>query len=314
MIAIGIIGAGIVGERIIKQIQQDDAAQIEAVYDTDKTRLKYVEEQYGVAVTDSLDELFQADIDWVYIGTPPNSHAELAETAARRGLHVLCEKPLAHDAQAAQAMAESATNNRIHTAMHFPLMYSPIVREMAIRIKSGDIGKVRRIELHTVFPQWPRAWQQNPWIGSRDQGGFVREVFPHYLQLMHRLFGTLEIAAHQADFPEDTEKCETGLIAHGKTQQGSPFLLSGISGAGQQELLQFKVYGEEGVLTLENWSRLYREERGQTRVEVHTENVVPSLFDEMKEQSTFLVGFDEGLVVQRYIDQLLQEPTGGIQS
>lgn len=306
LIAIGIIGAGIVGERIIKQILQDDAAQVEAVYDTDRNRLNYIKEQYDVAVTNSLDELFQADIDWVYIGTPPNSHAELAETAARRGLHVLCEKPLAHDEQAAQAMAESATNNRIHTAMHFPLMYSPIVRDMAVRIKSGDIGKVRRIELHTVFPEWPRAWQQNPWIATRVQGGFVREVFPHYLQLMHRLFGTLEIAAHQVDFPEDTEKCETGVIAYGKTQQGSPFLLSGMSGAGQNELLQFKVYGEEGVLTLENWSRLYLEERGKTRVEVQTEKTVHSLFDEMKEQSTFLVGFDEGLVVQRYIDQLLQ--------
>ncbi|MGM0897715.1 MAG: Gfo/Idh/MocA family protein [Bacillota bacterium] len=306
VISIGIIGAGIVGERIIKQIQQEDGADIQAVYDTDEERLKFIEKQYGVPVTHSMDELFEAPIDWVYIGTPPNSHSDLAETAARRGLHILCEKPLAHDAEAAEAMAESATNNRIHTAMHFPLMYSPIVRDMAVRIKSGDIGKIRRIELHTVFPEWPRAWQQNPWIASRDQGGFVREVFPHYLQLMHRLFGTLDIAAHQVDFPEDAEQCETGIIAHGKTQQGSPFLLSGMSGAGQNELLQFKVYGEDGVLTLENWSRLYREQRGETRVEVQTEKTVPSLFDEMKEQSTFLVGFDEGLVVQRYIDQLLQ--------
>lgn len=79
LIAIGIIGAGIVGERIIKQIQQDDAAQIKAVYDTNTDRLNYIEEQYGIAVTNSLDDLFQTNIDWVYIGTPPNSHAELAE-------------------------------------------------------------------------------------------------------------------------------------------------------------------------------------------------------------------------------------------
>jgi predicted dehydrogenase len=158
-----------------------------------------------------------------------------------------------------------------------------------------------------VFPVWPRVWQQNPWIASRSQGGFVREVFPHYLQLMHRLFGTLEITSHQVDYPEDPDKCETGIIAHGTTQQGSPFLLSGLSGVGQQESLQFKVYGEEGVLTLENWSRLYKEEQGKTREEVKTEKPVPSLFAEMKEQSTFLVGFDEGLVVQRYIDQLLKD-------
>ncbi|MBT2581763.1 Gfo/Idh/MocA family oxidoreductase [Planococcus sp. ISL-109] len=305
MISIGIIGAGIVGERIIKQTMEETGVDIQAVYDTDSERLKYIEKTYHLPVTDSLEELFQAPIDWVYIGTPPKSHAELAETAARRGLNVLCEKPLAHDAAAGEVMAESAVNNRIHTAMHFPLMYSPVVREMALLIKSGDIGKVRRVELHTVFPEWPRAWQQNPWIASRSQGGFVREVFPHYLQLMHRLFGTLEITAHQVDYPEEIEKCETGIVAYGQTQQGAPFLLSGLSAVGQQELLQFKVYGEDGVLTLENWSHLYREELGNTREEVKTDRVVPSLFAEMKEQSTFLVGFDEGLVVQRYIDQLL---------
>lgn len=307
LITLGIIGAGIVGERIIKQTIEEGGVDIQAVYDTDSKRLKYIEDTYNLPVTNSLDELFQAPIDWVYIGTPPKSHAELAETAARRGLHVLCEKPLAHDAAAAEVMAESAINNRIQTAMHFPLMYSPVVREMALLIKSGAIGKIRRVELLTVFPVWPRAWQQNPWIASRSQGGFVREVFPHYLQLMHRLFGTLEITSHQVDYPEDPEKCETGIIAHGTTQQGSPFLLSGLSGVGQQESLQFKVYGEEGVLTLENWSRLYKEEQGKTREEVKTEKPVPSLFAEMKEQSTFLVGFDEGLVVQRYIDQLLKD-------
>lgn len=306
MISIGIIGAGVVGERIIRQIQQEQTASIQAVYDTSEKRLAYINEQYQVPVTDSLDALFEAPIDWVYIGTPPASHAELAETAARRGLHILCEKPLAHDAEAGEAMAESATNNRIQTAMHFPLMYSAIVRDMAVRIKSGDIGKILRVELHTQFPAWPRAWQQNPWIGSRSQGGFVREVFPHYLQLMHRLFGQLDISAHQVDFPDDPAKCETGILAHGRTQHGAPFLLSGLSGVGQEELLQFKVFGDEGVLTLENWSRLYREERGKARTEVMAEKDVPSLFEEMKEQSTFLVGFDEGLVIQRYIDRLLK--------
>lgn len=307
MITIGIIGAGIVGERIIKQIQQETRVTIEAVYDERPERLESLRSSYGVPIVDSIDAVLYSNIDWLYIGTPPAAHAGIAKRAADSGIHILSEKPLAHDAASAELMVASADEKRIRTAMHFPLMYSPEVHELVKRIRSGSIGEVKRIELQAFFPDWPRTWQQNPWIASRSQGGFVREVFPHYLQLINRIFGKLEIQAHHITYPEQRDLCETGIIAQGLTQEKIPFLLTGLSGIGQQELLQFKVYGEEGVLTLENWSKLYHAEKNQERKAVTGSKAVPSLFDAMQQQSTFLVPFEEGLVVQRYIDHLLTE-------
>ncbi|WP_142826147.1 Gfo/Idh/MocA family protein [Planococcus soli] len=307
MISIGIIGAGIVGERIIKQIQQESHVEIKTVYDQQTERLTEISEAYGIPMAKSVEEVLHSDINWVYIATPPAFHAEIAELAASAGINILCEKPLAHNVEGGELMAASVQNNRVRTAMHFPLMYKPAVREMAKRIKGGDIGKVVRVELQTFFPDWPRLWQQNPWIGSRSQGGFVREVFPHYFQLMNRLFGELSFTSHHITYPEQADKCETGLIAHGVTAQEIPFLLTGISGIGQKELLQFKVYGEQGVLTLENWSNLYESKKGEDRQEITEFEQVPSLFEEMNNQSTFLVNFDEGLVIQCYIDHLLAE-------
>lgn len=307
MISIGIIGAGIVGERIIKQIQQESHVEIKTVYDPQTERLTEISETYGIPMAASVEEVLHSDINWVYIATPPAFHAEIAELAASAGINILCEKPLAHNVEAGEMMAASVQDNRIRTAMHFPLMYKPAVREMAKRIKSGDIGKIVRIELQTFFPDWPRLWQQNPWIGSRSQGGFVREVFPHYFQLMNRLFGELSFTSHHITYPEQVEKCETGLIAHGLTAEQIPFLLTGISDVGQKELLQFNVYGEQGVLTLENWSDLYESKKGEDRQLINEFEQVPSLFEEMNNQSTFLVNFDEGLIIQQYIDHLLTE-------
>lgn len=307
MISIGIIGTGIVGERIIKQLQQEKQVEIKMVYDQQAERLKEISETYGIPAAKSVEDVLHSDINWVYIATPPAFHSEIAELAASAGINILCEKPLAHDVEDGEAMVRSVADNRVQTAMHFPLMYKPGVREMAKRIKSGQIGKVVRIELQTFFPDWPRLWQQNPWIASRSQGGFVREVFPHYFQLMNRLFGELSFTSHHITYPEDAEKCETGLIAHGLTQEQIPFLLTGISGIGQQENLQFKIYGETGVLTLENWSDLYESEKGQERRLISGFENVPSLFEEMDNESTLLVNFEEGLVIQRYIDYLLTE-------
>lgn len=307
MISIGIIGTGIVGERIIKQLQQEKQVEIKMVYDQQAERLKEISETYGIPAAKSVEDVLHSDINWVYIATPPAFHSEIAELAASAGINILCEKPLAHDVEDGEAMVRSVADNRVQTAMHFPLMYKPGVREMAKRIKSGQIGKVVRIELQTFFPDWPRLWQQNPWIASRSQGGFVREVFPHYFQLMNRLFGELSFTSHHITYPEDAEKCETGLIAHGLTQEQIPFLLTGISGIGQQENLQFKIYGETGVLTLENWSDLYESEKGQERRLISGVENVPSLFEEMDNESTLLVNFEEGLVIQRYIDYLLTE-------
>lgn len=307
MISIGIIGAGIVGERIIKQIQQEDGVEIVAVFDENWSRLQDLQNNYGVPVVSTLDEILYSKADWIYIGTPPASHAEIARLAADAGINVLSEKPLAHNAEAGEEMVKAVTENRVRSAMHFPLMYSAAVHEMAKRAKNGSIGNIARIELQTVFPVWPRPWQQTPWIGSRLEGGFIREVFPHYLQLIERVFGKIELSAHQVTYPDQPDSCETGVLAHGMANGTIPLLLSGISGVGQKELLQFKIYGSDGVLTLENWSQLFISEGQGERVQVTDFTEVPSLFEEMKEMSTAVVPFEEGLNVQRHIDQLTKD-------
>lgn len=307
MISIGIVGAGIVGERIIKQIQQEDGVEIVAVFDGDSNRLQELHTKYGVPIAGTLDDILYSKADWIYIGTPPASHAEIASLAADAGINVLSEKPLAHDVNAGEAMVKAVTENRVRSAMHFPLMYSAPVHEMAKRAKNGSIGQILRIELSTVFPVWPRPWQQTAWIGSKLEGGFIREVFPHYLQLIERIFGKIVIEAHQVTYPDQPDLCETGVIAHGTANENIPLLLSGISGVGQKELLQFKIYGSDGVLILENWSQLFLKDRNGERIHVTNFSEVPSLFEEMKTMSTALVPFEEGLSVQRHIDCLIQK-------
>ncbi|MEI4771868.1 Gfo/Idh/MocA family oxidoreductase [Psychrobacillus sp. FJAT-51614] len=306
----GLIGTGIVGERIINQILAHPNCEIVSVFDENNTRLKEISTKYQLPVAESLDELLLSKPNWVYIGTPPVSHAPLAELIAENGLNILSEKPLAHDAQDGMRMVKVSEEANIKTAMHFPLMYSPVIQLLKKEITTASLGDIVRIELQTYFPHWPRKWQQNPWIASREQGGFIREIFPHYLQLMYYLFGNFTISSHYTTYPENEDLCETGVTAIAKTESGIPIVLNSLSGIGQEERLEFKVLGTKKVMTIRNWSELWVSEKDQEAVQVFPDNQPDSLLDAchslINGKESLVVSFEEGLRVQKWIDQLLK--------
>ncbi|GGA16611.1 Gfo/Idh/MocA family protein [Psychrobacillus lasiicapitis] len=304
-----IIGTGVVGERIINQILAHPNCEIISVFDENKIRLEEISTKYQLSAAESLEAFLQTRPDWVYIGTPPVSHAPLSEQIAAHGLNILSEKPLAHDVVDGKRMVKVASEAKVHTAMHFPLMYSPVVHSLKNALATKELGDIVRIELHTYLPNWPRKWQQNPWIGTREQGGFIREIFPHYLQLMYHLFGGFTISSHTTTYPREMELCETGVTALAKTENGIPIVLNGLSGIAQEERLEFKVFGTNKVMTIRNWSELWVSEKDQEAVQVSSSIRPYSLIDACHQtvngQESFLVSFEEGLKVQEWIDQLL---------
>lgn len=304
-----LIGTGVVGERIINQILAHPNCEIVSVFDENKTRLEEISTKYQLPVAESLETLLQKRPDWVYIGTPPVSHAPLSEQITASGLNVLSEKPLAHDVRDGKRMVESATEANVRTAMHFPLMYSPVVHSLKNALAAKELGDIVRIELHTYLPNWPRKWQQNPWIGTREQGGFIREIFPHYLQLMYHLFGNFTISSHTTTYPANLELCETGVTALATTESGISIVLNGLSGIGQEERLEFKVFGTKKVMTIRNWAELWVSEKDQEAVQVNPciqpNSLIDACHHTVNGQESFIVSFEEGLKVQEWIDQLL---------
>ncbi|WP_240746269.1 Gfo/Idh/MocA family protein [Lysinibacillus sp. S2017] len=307
--SIGIIGTGVVGERIINQALQNEHYEITAIFDENKERMNQLATKYSIPTTDNLQDLLARKPDWVYIGTPPVSHAPLAEEIAKHGLPILSEKPLAHDAADGEMMVQVAKNANVKTAMHFPLMYGAAVHQLKKEL-AEDMGEITRIELHTYIPEWPRKWQQNPWIASREQGGFIREIFPHYLQLTHHLFGDIKIIAHETTYPENTVLCETGISALAKTMSGIPMVINGLAGIGQEERIDYKIFGTNKVLTLRNWSQVYTSKAYEAELEIiQTENpetMLEACRKALQGEEAFVVTFEEGLKVQRWVDELLK--------
>lgn len=156
------------------------------------------------------------DLDFVDICTPPSSHAGLIRTALRRGLHVLCEKPLvcSLDDLTTVAQLASVTGRVLHTVHNWH--YAPIVQRTWELVRDGTIGRLRRVVWQTLRTK-PAAsgdertgnWRVNPAIAG---GGVLMDHGWHVFYILQRWVGqgpasisaTLETRRHTQWPVEDT--------------------------------------------------------------------------------------------------------------
>lgn len=107
---LGVIGVGSLGFHHARLLRELEGARLVGVHDRDARRLADVGRELGVSTYDALDALLDA-ADAVVVAVPTPHHEAVAREAARRGVHMLIEKPLADSLEAADrilAAAESA--------------------------------------------------------------------------------------------------------------------------------------------------------------------------------------------------------------
>jgi len=155
MLRIGLLGAAkIAPAAIIKPAKECPEAHIVAVAARDLARAKAFAARHDILrVYDSYAALLSdPEIDAVYNPLPNGLHGEWAIAAMRAGKHVLCEKPVAANADEARAMAATAreTGRVLVEAFHY--RYHPLAQRMADIVASGELGKIERVESTMCFP------------------------------------------------------------------------------------------------------------------------------------------------------------------
>ncbi|MGP4072008.1 Gfo/Idh/MocA family protein [Piscibacillus sp. B03] len=90
---VGIIGLGVVGERILKQLIEHPRFKVSGYCEPNKDRLEQIQKKYGeVQSYPSHSDLLKNDeIDLVYLAVPPKFHHEIALNIISHGKHILCE-------------------------------------------------------------------------------------------------------------------------------------------------------------------------------------------------------------------------------
>jgi predicted dehydrogenase len=132
-----------------------------------------------------------ADVDVVHICTPNNLHVPLAEAALAAGKHVICEKPIAMDADGAQELTEAAAGSGKVAAVPFVYRYYPTVREARERVRAGTSGPIRLIH-GSYLQDWLLKPEDDNWRVEEDLGGASRafaDIGSHWCDLAEFVSG-----------------------------------------------------------------------------------------------------------------------------
>jgi predicted dehydrogenase len=134
-----------------------------------------------VAYEDYEALLDEGEVDAVYVGVPNALHAEFAIPALKRGMHVLCEKPLAESVESCRAMIATAKKSGAKLMTAYRLHFDPTNLNII-----SEIRKVR-LEIPNIFNQSFRIKFVKKIRGLKKRWQAGRSLILGYIVSMRRV-------------------------------------------------------------------------------------------------------------------------------
>ena len=173
---IAIIGLGGMGGSHATAVESEENCELVAGADIDPERAASWAERFGVnAIFDDYEKMLdQQRPDIVIIPTQAPMHYAPTIAAAKRGIHVFCEKPTALNLIEADEMVETCDEYDVKFAINHIKRASPYNRHVLSRIEKGEIGDVVLLQATDK--------------GGRKAGNSLMEMGTHLYDWV-RLFG-----------------------------------------------------------------------------------------------------------------------------
>jgi len=192
---------------------------------------------------DDLETLLDRErIDVLHVCTPNAAHAPQALAALERGVHVVCEKPLAVSNEESRRMVEAASERGLVNATCYHTRFYPLVEQMKANVAAGDLGELTFV--HGRYLCDDLLFPASGWRVEPDRSGpsyVVGDLGTHWLDLSEHVTG-LHVAEVLAEFrsfaTEPLEDYAALLLRFDGGTVGSLVLSAGAAGRKNQLLLE----------------------------------------------------------------------------
>lgn len=284
-IKIAIIGAGNIAQSHLDSYKKVEDAEIYAVCDINPVRLNETADKFGIErrytdVDTMLAELPELDAADVCVWNC--NHAECTIKALKAGLNVLCEKPMAYNAQQAQEMLDIAKENGKLLMIGFVCRFSKEAKIAGDFINQGYLGDIYYSKAQYVRRHGnPGGWFADK---SRSGGGPVIDLGVHVIDLTRYLMGNPKPVSVYAitydnigkrDYlktrvewsprdakPDDPCTVEDFAGAYIKYDNGAVTHLEASFSFNGEEIYKQQLYGTKGGIDITDGAKLYTEYNG----------------------------------------------------
>jgi predicted dehydrogenase len=277
-------------------------SELAALVSGDATKRKKLSKRYGVPAHDysDLEDLLAAgEIDAVYIGLPNHLHAEYAIRAARQGVHVLCEKPLAVTSKDCRAMIDAAARNDVKLMTAYRLHFEKANLELIDEVRRGKIGEVRAFSSDFAL----QVKSGNIRTDAEKGGGPLLDLGVYCINAARYVFGAeptdvfgVEMRGDEPRFAEIPESVSATLRFPG--ERVASFHCS----FGASSVSTYRVIGTKGHIRLEP---AYSYRRGLTRTITREERSWTKEYEASDQFAPELLYFSECVLEDR-----VPEPSG----
>jgi myo-inositol 2-dehydrogenase/D-chiro-inositol 1-dehydrogenase len=180
---IGVIGTGRIGTIHANTLSRHREVGSLIVTDANGARAQELAQRLGETAAPGVDEIFKWGVDAVVITTATSAHAELIGRAARSGLPVFCEKPIALDLPGTlQAIAEVETAGTV-LQMGFQRRFDTGYAGAREAVRSGRLGRLHTVRALTSDQAPPPV----EWLPL--SGGLYRDTLIHDFDILRWVTG-----------------------------------------------------------------------------------------------------------------------------
>jgi predicted dehydrogenase len=323
-IRIAVLGGGYGAKVPLPVLSDMDEFEPVAVWSRTPERARELAGEHGLQLgTSDVDELLgHPGLEAVHVATPVATHGEIAIAAARRGLHVLVDKPVAMDLAEARAVRDAIGEAGVVGAVNYGRRFQA-TRAQLLRRVAEVAGAPRMVSVSLVFDDHalpesrPFTWVQDAALG----GGRLQGYGVHDLDLLLEAFGEVKAVAAATEVGVK-ERLDGDGAPHTVTAEDAYVILVRFRGGGVGHVSltatarhkrgdTIEVFGSEGTVRLDadkrlHWGRAGEELQVDGPLKADSKQayatIAHSFHAAIRDGAAPEPGLDEGLRVQALLD------------
>ena len=254
MFHIGIIGGGGISDTHARAATEIDNVATSAFVGANKDKVELLSKKYGgAAYVDFESFLNHKPLDAVMIGSPSGLHAQQGIECARRGIHVLVEKPIDVTVNKADALIAECDRMNVKLGVCFQDRVSADFIRLKGLIESGSLGKLILVSGRVKWYRPPEYYSGSRWRGKLDLdgGGALMNQGVHTVDLLLWLLGDVErVYARRLTALHEIESEDT-LVATLEFANGAIGTLEAATSVFPGYDRRVEITGSEGTIIVE---------------------------------------------------------------